>query len=65
MTIDVIFKIAGLAIIVTVIHTFFKQAGRDEYGYMTLLVGIAIALMWVIPVLNDLFTAVKSVFLLN
>ena len=59
--IDLIFKIASLAII-TIIHTFLNKAGRDEYAYMTLLAGVAIALVWVVPVILNLFNTVKSVF---
>ncbi len=60
--IDLIFKIASLAIIITIIHTFLNKAGRDEYAYMTLLAGVAIALVWVVPVILNLFNTVKSVF---
>ncbi len=60
--VDLVFKIAGLAIVVTVIQTILKQAGRDEWGYLTLLAGITIALSWVIPAIFDLFETVRSVF---
>jgi stage III sporulation protein AC len=59
---DLIFKLAGLAIVITVIHSFLKQAGRDEYAYLSLLAGIAVALMWVVPVLAELLSVVRSVF---
>lgn len=58
----VIFFLTGLAIAVTILHTFLKQAGRDEYAYMTLVVGLAIGLLKIIPVINLLFSEVKSVF---
>jgi len=50
--------------VISIFYTFLKQAGRDEYAYMTLLAGLAVALLWVIPVIIDLFRAVQSVFLL-
>lgn len=59
---DLVFKIAGLAIVVTVIHTVLKQAGRDELGYVALLAGITIALSWIIPAIVNLFETVRSVF---
>ncbi|MEG1501356.1 MAG: stage III sporulation protein AC [Clostridiales bacterium] len=59
---SIIFFLTALAIAVTVLHTFLKQAGRDEYAYLTLIVGLAIALLKVIPVIQQLFQAVQSVF---
>ena len=60
--IDVIFKLGSLAIIVAVLYQVLKQAGREEYAYMTVLAGVAIAFLWVIPVIIELFTEIKSVF---
>lgn len=58
----VIFFLTGLAIAVTILHTFLKQAGRDEYAYMTLIVGLAIGLIKIIPVIKNLFDQVQTVF---
>ena len=58
----VIFFLTGLAIVVTILHTFLKQAGRDEYAYLTLIVGLAIGLLRVIPIIQELFSGVRSVF---
>lgn len=60
--IQVIFFLTALAIGVTILHTFLKQAGRDEYAYMTLVVGMAIGLIKIVPVLLDLFAKVQNVF---
>lgn len=60
--VSVIFFLTGLAIAVTILHSFLKQAGRDEYAYLTLVVGLAIGLLKIIPVINTLFTQVKAVF---
>lgn len=60
--ISIIFFLLALAIAVTVLHTFLKQAGRDEYAYLTLVVGLAIALLKVLPVIEALFEGVQSVF---
>lgn len=61
---EIIFFITALAIAVTVLHTFLKQAGRDEYAYLTLIVGLAIGLLKVLPVIQELFAGVESVFML-
>lgn len=60
--IDILFFLAGLAIAVTVLHTFLKQAGRDEYAYLTLIVGLTIGLAKVIPMITTLFSQVQTVF---
>ncbi len=60
--ISILFFLAGLAIAVTVLHTFLKQAGRDEYAYLTLIVGLTIGLVKVLPVVTTLFTQVQTVF---
>ncbi|MBQ1252486.1 MAG: stage III sporulation protein AC [Firmicutes bacterium] len=57
----VIFFLAGLAIAVTIIHILLKQAGREEYAYVTLFLGITIALIKVIPYIVALFEEVESV----
>ena len=60
--INILFFLAGLAIAVTVLNTFLKQAGRDEYAYLTLIVGLTIGLVKVLPMVTTLFTQVQSVF---
>lgn len=59
---SIIFFLTGLAIAVTILHIFLKQAGRDEFAYMTLVVGLAIGLIKIIPVIKTLFDNVQSVF---
>lgn len=60
--ISLIFFLMALAIAVTILHIFLKQAGRDEYAYLTLIVGLVIALIKVIPLIYQLFETVQSVF---
>lgn len=65
MDVDLIFQLAGISIVITVIYTVLKQAGRDEYAFSTLLLGIVIVLAMVIPKISELFENVKSVFRLH
>ncbi|MCR6545963.1 SpoIIIAC/SpoIIIAD family protein [Dehalobacterium formicoaceticum] len=58
----VILLLAGLAIGVTIIQSFLKQAGRDEFAYLVLVVGLTIGLIKIIPVILNLFQQVKTVF---
>lgn len=59
---SIIFRIASIAIIISVFYTFLKQAGRDEYAYMILLAGLAVVLTMAIPQILALFQAVERVF---
>ncbi|HHW27822.1 MAG TPA: stage III sporulation protein AC [Firmicutes bacterium] len=59
---DLIFKIAGIAMIVSVIHSVIKQAGKDEYLWMVTLTGVVLVLSLVINVVADFFRAVRTTF---
>lgn len=61
-SIDLVFKIAGIAIIVSVLHTVIKQAGKEEYAWLVTLTGVLIVLTLVIRLVADFFSAVKATF---
>lgn len=60
--VDLIFKIAAVGIIVSVLNQVLIRAGREEQATMTTLAGIIAVLMMLIYEISDLFDAVKSVF---
>ena len=60
--VSIIFFLMALAIAVTILHTFLKQAGRDEYAYLAVVAGLAVALVRVLPLLQELFDGVQAVF---
>ena len=62
MDVDLIFKIAGIGIIVAVLNLVLKKAGREEEAMMTTLAGLIVVLMMIISSISDLFDTVKSVF---
>jgi stage III sporulation protein AC len=62
MEIDLIFKIAGIGIFISVINIVLKQAGKEEQAQMLTLVGVIVVLMVVIQLINELFNNVRSVF---
>lgn len=64
LDVSLIFKIAGIGVILVVIDKVLKSAGKDEYAVISNLVGIIIILMMVINLINQLFTAVKTMFTL-
>ena len=65
MEIAIIFKIAAVGIIVTVLGQVLKHSGRDEQAFLLCLVGLVIVLFWVIPYISDLFQAMETLFLIG
>ncbi|MEJ6950079.1 stage III sporulation protein AC [Natronospora cellulosivora (SeqCode)] len=62
MDINLIFKIAGVGIFISVINVVLKQADKEEQAQMLTLVGVVIVLMIVIQLIGDLFDNVRTVF---
>lgn len=62
MDVQLLFKIAGIGIIVAVMATVLKQAGKDEQGQMVALVGVLLVLMMVVTLLGKFFGLVKTTF---
>jgi len=62
MNIDLLFKIAGVGILVAVLHQVLVRAGREDQAMMTTLAGIVIVLTLVIKEINTLFETVRTVF---
>ncbi|BAS28435.1 stage III sporulation protein AC [Limnochorda pilosa] len=62
MDIGVIYQIAGLGILITILNIFLSQAGRQEQAQMLSLAGVVIVLLWLIRLIARLFQDVESVF---
>ncbi len=62
MDIDIIFKIAGIGIVITVINQILSKNGRDDMATIVTLVGIIIVLMVVIEIISDFFVTLKTTF---
>ncbi|MBO8128486.1 MAG: stage III sporulation protein AC [Peptococcaceae bacterium] len=62
MDIDLIFKIAGVGLLIAAIHTVLKQAGKEDYAFWAVVVGFIVVIFWVVGLINDLFTEIKTVF---
>lgn len=62
MNIDIIFKIATIGILVTVLNQILIRSGREEQAMMVTLAGIVVVLMMVIHLINNLFNTVKTIF---
>lgn len=62
MDIDLIFKIAAIGIIVSILNQVLSRSGRDEQATMTTLAGLVVVLMMVVREIADLFALVKELF---
>ncbi|CBZ03712.1 stage III sporulation protein AC [Clostridium botulinum H04402 065] len=62
LDIQLIFKIAGVSILVIILDRILKSSGKDDYAVVTNLAGIVVILMMVINLINKLFNAVKTMF---
>ena len=62
MEIDLIFKIAAIGIIVSILNQVLSRSGREEQATMTTLTGLVVVLMMVAQKISELFELVKSLF---
>lgn len=62
MEVDLIFQIAGIGIIVAVMHVLLTRSGRDEQALMITIAGLVVVLMMVVGKIAELFETVKTVF---
>ena len=62
MDVDLIFRIAAIGIIVSVLYHVLVRAGREEQAMLTSLAGLIVVLMMIITEVNNLFETAKSVF---
>ncbi len=62
MDIDLIFKIAAVGIIVSILNQVLSRSGRDEQATMTTLTGLVVVLMMVAQKISELFDLVKTLF---
>lgn len=62
MDVDFIFQVAGIGIIVAVLHQLLQRSGREEQAMLTTLAGLVVVLIMVVTEIGNLFDTVKSVF---
>ena len=62
MEIDLIFKIAAIGIIVSILNQVLSRSGREEQATMTTLAGLIVVLVMVAREISDLFDLVKTLF---
>ena len=64
MSVNLLFKIAAVGILVSVICQVLKHSGREEQAFLTSLAGLVLVLFWILPYIFELFDTMKQLFAL-
>ncbi|MBR5479868.1 MAG: stage III sporulation protein AC [Clostridia bacterium] len=62
MQVDLIFKIAAIGILVSVLNQLLVRSGREEQAMLTTLAGLIVVLMIVVREISELFDFIKATF---
>lgn len=62
MTVSLIFKIAAVGILVTILCQVLKHSGREEHAFLLSLAGLILVLMWILPYIYELFQTIQALF---
>lgn len=62
MGVDLIFRIAAIGIIVSVLHQLLVRSGREEQAMLTTLAGLIVVLAMIVKEISSLFDTIKSIF---
>ncbi len=62
MGVSLIFKIAAVGILVTILSQVLKHSGREEHAFLISLAGLILVLTWIVPYIYDLFTTIQTLF---
>ena len=64
MEVTIIFKIAAVGILVSILSQVLKHSGRDEQAFMVSLAGLLIVLFWIVPYIYELFQNIQKLFVI-
>ena len=62
MGVSLIFKIAAVGILVTILSQVLKHSGREEHAFLLSLAALILVLGWIVPYIYELFTTIQSLF---
>lgn len=65
MEVSLIFKIAAVGILVSVLSQVLKHSGREEHAFLTSLAGLLLVLYWLVPIIVNLFENMKNCLIFN
>ena len=58
MEVSIIFKIAAVGILVSVLSQVLKHSGREEQAFLVSLAGLLVVLFWIVPYIYELFDSI-------
>ena len=64
MSVTLIFKIAAVGILVSVLSQVLKHSGREEQAFLTILAGLVLVLFWMVPYIYELLETMKELIAL-
>jgi stage III sporulation protein AC len=62
MDVSLIFKIAAVGILVSILSQVLKHSGREEQAFLTSLAGLILVLFWIVPYIYELFETIQRLF---
>jgi stage III sporulation protein AC len=62
MDVGLIFKIAAVGILITILSQVLKHSGREEHAFLISLAGLILVLTWIVPYIYDLFVMIQNLF---
>lgn len=62
MSVNLIFKIAAVGILVSILSQVLKHSGREEQAFLTSFAGLILVLFWILPYIYELFAEVQRLF---
>lgn len=62
MGVNLIFKIAAVGILVTILSQVLKHSGREEHAFLVSLAGLVLVLTWIVPYISELFETIQTLF---
>ena len=62
MSVNMIFKIAAVGILVTILGQVLKHSGREEHAFLISLACLVLVLLWVVPYIYELFATMQTLF---
>ena len=64
MGVSLIFKIAAVGILVTILSQILKHSGREEHAFLISHAGLILVLTWIVPYIYELFQTIQTLFAL-
>lgn len=62
MSIHIIYKIAAVGILISILTQVLKHSGRDEQAFLVSLAGLILVFLWIVPYIEQLFETIEKLF---